>query len=592
MANIRIILPAWATVTLLLTALAISESTAIAQCPPVGANNDCGTIITITDGGFDVLHTGRGPYDTIDDTLVGIRNQSSRPISSIGLRSGLPIFGFDGDGICGLSPITGQPYNPRPNGCPFNTEPGSTGYEGPGVTFSNISGDFKEGTVSFTPAIVAGGTAYFSLEEAVSTAPSCANGINHSLRAFTSASGSRPNVVMNAEFTPRNSVGAPSISDAATNCGFQKFNWISEITVPAPVPFWKMPAKSDATRLLADTAYNDPVQGGYTYDSTWNSFPYYWDVIINNTDHSLIHSDPNKNNLTATTLKFQDKPGDACLPSSDALGGTANQIGECAVPTTLNTVGSGHYAAAGSKLKFTTRVVGIRNSAPFVPVELGIFFKWESTFTGTVGSASRTANLQDPDPGIGTGGITITEVHDVTNTNYNGIAVTTVNRAPIEGETIPPTITISATPKKLWPPNKLMVPVTVSGTITDNERGGTGVNPSTATYVVMDEYGLVQPKGAVTLSSDGNYSFMIQLQASRKGDDEDSRQYHITVSAKDNAGNKGSSSTLVIVPHDQRHDRKHHRKDDRKDDLDHDRHDREDDQGHDQKHDERDDRRH
>jgi large repetitive protein len=183
-------------------------------------------------------------------------------------------------------------------------------------------------------------------------------------------------------------------------------------------------------------------------------------------------------------------------------------------------------------------------------------------------------------------------VQNVTDYQYNGIVVTVLNDVPIKGETIPPAIMVSATPKRLWPPNHTMVPVTVSGTIKD--IGGTGVNLSTAAYVVRDEYGLVQPAGTVTLDLlNGSYSFTIQLQASRKGDDEDGRQYHITVSAEDNAGNKGSSSTLVIVPHDQRNDRKHHRKHHREDDREHD---RKDDRGHDQRddqdHDERDDRRH
>jgi hypothetical protein len=40
-------------------------------------------------------------------------------------------------------------------------------------------------------------------------------------------------------------------------------------------------------------------------------------------------------------------------------------------------------------------------------------------------------------------------------------------------DTIPPTITISARPATLWPPNGKRVPVTVSGTITD-EPGGAG----------------------------------------------------------------------------------------------------------------------
>lgn len=94
-----------------------------------------------------------------------------------------------------------------------------------------------------------------------------------------------------------------------------------------------------------------------------------------------------------------------------------------------------------------------------------------------------------------------------------------------------------------------MVPVTISGTITDIDSG---VNAKTAAYVVIDEYGVVQPKGIVTLRSNGNYSFTIELQASRKGNDKDGRNYTITVSAEDNVGNKGSSSASVIVPHDQR----------------------------------------
>jgi hypothetical protein len=110
-------------------------------------------------------------------------------------------------------------------------------------------------------------------------------------------------------------------------------------------------------------------------------------------------------------------------------------------------------------------------------------------------------------------------------------------------------ITISASPKTLWPPNGKMVSVTISGKITD---AGSGVNASTAAYTVTDEYRLVQPSGPVTLlDANGSYSFAIQLQASRNGNDRDGRQYTISVSAQDNAGNQGLASAVVIVPHDQ-----------------------------------------
>lgn len=90
-----------------------------------------------------------------------------------------------------------------------------------------------------------------------------------------------------------------------------------------------------------------------------------------------------------------------------------------------------------------------------------------------------------------------------------------------------------------------MVPITISGTITDPTSG-----VSTATYAVKDEYGSVQPSGSVTLVN-GSYSFTIQLQASRNGNDQDGRQYTITVSVRDKAGNQRSAATGVTVPHDQ-----------------------------------------
>jgi hypothetical protein len=117
-------------------------------------------------------------------------------------------------------------------------------------------------------------------------------------------------------------------------------------------------------------------------------------------------------------------------------------------------------------------------------------------------------------------------------------------------DTTPPVITLAATPKVLWPPNGKMVPVTISGRITD---AGSGVNTSSAKFAVHDEYHLVQPHGTIALDPTGNYSFTILLQASRKGNDHDGRRYTIRVSAIDNAGNRGVKQTSVTVPHRQPH---------------------------------------
>jgi len=114
----------------------------------------------------------------------------------------------------------------------------------------------------------------------------------------------------------------------------------------------------------------------------------------------------------------------------------------------------------------------------------------------------------------------------------------------------PPLIGLLVTPAILWPPNGRLVAVTVSGTTSD---AGSGVDRSSATYRVEDEYGQVQPSGTMTLDAGGNYSFTVMLQASRSGSDRAGRHYRVIVGVKDNAGNNASDTGVLIVPHDAGH---------------------------------------
>ncbi len=113
-------------------------------------------------------------------------------------------------------------------------------------------------------------------------------------------------------------------------------------------------------------------------------------------------------------------------------------------------------------------------------------------------------------------------------------------------DTTPPAITLAAIPKILLPPDGRMVPVTISGTITD---AGSGVNASSAKFAVQDEYHRIQPHGTVTLDAAGNYSFTILLRASRGRSDLNGRKYTIGVNAMDNAGNRAAKWSRVTVPH-------------------------------------------
>jgi RHS repeat-associated protein len=126
------------------------------ECPPVGLDTSCGILVDITDSGISILSDStQGPYEGSEDTLTGVVNQSSGTVGSLALSSNTNLFQFDGDGIC--------TQTPQPAGCPF----GSTGYEGPGTSFSNISADTSGGEVDFTPGLASGATAYFALEESL-----------------------------------------------------------------------------------------------------------------------------------------------------------------------------------------------------------------------------------------------------------------------------------------------------------------------------------------------------------------------------------------------------------------------------------------
>jgi hypothetical protein len=123
--------------------------------------------------------------------------------------------------------------------------------------------------------------------------------------------------------------------------------------------------------------------------------------------------------------------------------------------------------------------------------------------------------------------------------------------ADVKIDATPPSVTATATPSSLWPANGKMVSVTIRGTIAD-AASGSGLDVSSARFVVTDKYGQVQPTGSITLGAGGSYTATISLMASRNDSDLQGRTYTIAVSARDTAGNARSASTVVVVPHDQR----------------------------------------
>ncbi len=121
----------------------------------------------------------------------------------------------------------------------------------------------------------------------------------------------------------------------------------------------------------------------------------------------------------------------------------------------------------------------------------------------------------------------------------------------VKVDSVPPSVTLSAAPSSLWPPNNQIVTVTVRGMLADVVPGS-GLDRSSARFGVMDSYGQVQPSGTIAVGSGGSYTVTVLLLSWRNEDDRSGRTYTIIVSASDLAGNVGAGSTSVRVPHDQR----------------------------------------
>jgi len=94
-----------------------------------------------------------------------------------------------------------------------------------------------------------------------------------------------------------------------------------------------------------------------------------------------------------------------------------------------------------------------------------------------------------------------------------------------------------------------IVRLAISGDIMDQLSG---VDASSAAYMVKDDDGVLQTSGALTLATDGTYSTVVSFKRTRHREDahedeheRDRNEYKIIVSAKDNAGNQGSVSAFA-----------------------------------------------
>jgi hypothetical protein len=190
----------------------------------------------------------------------------------------------------------------------------------------------------------------------------------------------------------------------------------------------------------------------------------------------------------------------------------------------------GGYELAGSNLAFeiatTARYTGTITIAFHVPgVDPAIFAQLRVLHNSGSGLVDQTAVNPLSDP--------------VSQTIYANVTSLSPFILAKIIDTAPPTIrNLTANPSSIWPPNKKMVPVSLTADATD----ASGVASIKIVSVTSNEVGSGQWQVTGDLS--------LNLQADRNGNGT-GRTYTVTVQCKDSFGNASTKAVIVRVPHDQ-----------------------------------------
>jgi len=166
-------------------------------------------------------------------------------------------------------------------------------------------------------------------------------------------------------------------------------------------------------------------------------------------------------------------------------------------------------------------------------------------------------NVTDPESGIvsSTGCNTTTLTTETASTTLtcsatNAVGLSNSISVTIKIDKTPPTMTCSATPNSLWPPNHKMVNVTTSVTMNDSLSGASGFTLTSVTSNEPDE-GLGDGDVANDIQgwAIGTADTAGSLRAERSGSGT-GRIYTLSYEGKDAAGNTTPCSVTVKVPHD------------------------------------------
>ncbi|HEX7333238.1 MAG TPA: PQQ-binding-like beta-propeller repeat protein [Pyrinomonadaceae bacterium] len=160
----------------------------------------------------------------------------------------------------------------------------------------------------------------------------------------------------------------------------------------------------------------------------------------------------------------------------------------------------------------------------------------QTTFYKVDGGTTRTYTTPFSVSGNGSHTVNFWSVDKATNTETMGSLAVNIdsNQPGVTCNVSPATAAKSSNP----------VTITVTGHATDTVSGVSLTDG--ATFSVVDEYGVTQPSGPITLQSNGNYSFTLTLPATKNVGDS-AHVYTITVRGTDRAGNTNTASDTLKI---------------------------------------------
>jgi hypothetical protein len=407
------------------------------QCPPVYKDTGCQFLVTVTSSGESISEDpSEGFYEGSDDSLVGVVNSSSSPISSIHLSAENELFGFELDGICspGGAPIAPgclvQPENlnhEKPlakagtecvygtevrhgkpvaeeviENCAFNPPAGEpagltfptgiipvalaangdqvSGYEGPTSWFSNIgplgANATGAGTINFSPAIPPGGSTYFGLESPPAGGFGSASTLSTSLSGG-GQSGASITVLQGASVTDTASLGGANASIATGTVAYNIYS------------------NSTCTQLVTAAGTGALSGGAAAASSAANLAPgvYYWQATYGgDANAKAVSSECGSEVLTVqaptTTTTIQSGGGvtGASIPvlKGSAVTDTAHIAGSEAASAT-GTVTYTLYKEAKCQAALTSSVAsvvaGVAAASAPVNAPVGTYY-WVASYSG------------------------------------------------------------------------------------------------------------------------------------------------------------------------------------------------------------------